>query len=85
MEKITLKSPVGDIKSIEVLTESTVIKDTPNGKVSMEKRTAVLGINHIESKSDEPILSVGLGDMAIILKFNSDFPLLFEEGIKLWK
>lgn len=85
MNKTTLKGSMGDIKNFEVLTTSTVFKHTSDGNVSMRTVPAVLSISQYESRPDVPILSISQGGTTIILEFNSDFPLLFEEGIKLWK
>lgn len=84
MNRKTLQSPRGKIECIDVLTTGTVIKDEENGCVSVRKHPALLTLSLFETIS-EPTLSISLGDMTIVVEFNSDFPLLFEEGIKLWK
>lgn len=85
MNKSTLHTENGSVKSFEVLTGATIIRDKADGTYSSMRMPAILAVNQFEVRPDEPTLSIGLGDRTIILEFNSDFPLLFEEGIKLWK
>ena len=85
MDRKTIQCSRGKIKCVDVLTTVTVIKDEPDGSVSMCKHPALLTLSLFETIPDEPALSISIGDMTIVVEFNSDFPLLFEEGIKLWK
>ena len=85
MNSRTIRGPKGKIKCIEVTTTGAVIKDESDESISMCRCPALLTIAQLELISDEPILSISVEDMTIILDFNSDFPLLFAEGIKIWK
>ena len=85
MNKTTLQGSSGPITDYEVLTTALIIKKGDNGMYSTKIGPAAIGVSQCESMPEMPVLSVALEDGTIILEFNSDFPLLFKEAIKLWK
>lgn len=82
MEKAIIKGLSDDkITNIEVTATGHIMTD----KQHLFDLPAILTIAQDESMPDRPVLSMTINNITMILEFNSDFPLLFKEGIKLYE
>ena len=81
MIKETIKGEHGDIKTVSLIAPGTIISTTSIGEVIEHGKRAILTIS---VHDNTPALSITIGNMSVFIDFNSDFPLLFKEGIKLY-
>ena len=81
MEKIKLAG----MEAIEVTCNGAMVWDADNGEVKrkMDCPCAVTISKH-ENVEGLIILAISVGNITLFAEFNSDFPLLFNEGVNLW-